>query len=132
VLGETSPGRYEADVPLEGPGPYVLALQVASRDRAFEIRVMRGFYWSAARERMATGVNRDVLSAIAAASGGRVLAAGDDPFAVPRAPEYRDARPWLLAAALCLFLGETIAPAFVALRIRRRVRRGTGPRREAA
>jgi hypothetical protein len=114
-LHESSPGRYEARMTLSAAGPYTLAVDLRSGDRAYAASTVRGFYWSASREHESSGVNQETLSAVAAATGGTVLGPGDNPFTQSRLPLYRDARPWLLVLALALFLADVIGPAVVGL-----------------
>jgi Mg-chelatase subunit ChlD len=123
-LTEAAPGRYEAQLPLRLPGPYVVTAGVASPDGRFNARLVRGFFKSDGRERRTRGVNAPFLEELAAATGGQVFRAGEGPFTMARPLQYRDMRPWLLGIALALFLADVLAPAVLhwtrAWRIRRR------------
>jgi hypothetical protein len=68
------------------------------------MRVLRGFYWSANRERRATGADMATLRQMAQATGGRLLNPTDDPFSGPRPLAYREIWTLLAAAALVFFL----------------------------
>jgi Mg-chelatase subunit ChlD len=107
TLRNSAPGQYVADIALTEPGPYVVAITARDRDSHVEHRVLRGFYWSADAERR-HGIDRAMLSRLAAAGGGRVLEAGQNPFAETRLPEYFDIWPWLTTAALLLFVGDVL------------------------
>jgi hypothetical protein len=69
-----------------------------------DMRALRGFYWSANRERRATGADMATLTQIAQATGGRLLGPTEDPFSSPRPRAYRQIWTLLAAAALVLFL----------------------------
>ena len=68
------------------------------------MRAFRGFYWSAHRERRATGADMATLMQIANTTGGRLLGSTDDPFSGPRPRAYRAIWTLLAAAALVFFL----------------------------
>jgi Mg-chelatase subunit ChlD/uncharacterized membrane protein len=131
ALEESSPGHYEARLPLRAPGPYVMTIAAAGRDGQFTARLVRGFYKSATREHRNSGVNTPLLLALTSATGGTLLAAGDSPFTQPRRPEYVEARPWLLGLALAVFSADTLAPALLAIVRARRGRTRVWPREQA-
>jgi len=66
--------------------------------------MLRGFYWSANRERRATGADMATLTQIANATGGRLLGPADDPFSGPRPRAFQEIWTLLAATALLLFL----------------------------
>jgi Mg-chelatase subunit ChlD len=111
TLEQSAPGRYEAIVALESPGPYIAA--VAARGGAgdpnaaatHERRLIRGFYRTSPEARV-RGIDSALLARIASTTGGRLLTRGDNPFTGARAPGVVDLRPWLLTAALLLFFFE--------------------------
>jgi Mg-chelatase subunit ChlD len=107
ALAPTGPGTYEAALPLTDPGPYTFAIAAVSADGRLDARVQRGVYWTAPQERVGD-VDRARLADIARLSGGRELAAGDDPFGGPRPSDRRDTRPLLAAAALAAFLAHVL------------------------
>jgi hypothetical protein len=77
-------------------------------------------YWSAVRERPDAPPDAPLLRTLAAATGGRVLGAGDTAFSAARPPAFRDVRGWLAAAALAIVLVELFWPAALAAVRRRR------------
>jgi Mg-chelatase subunit ChlD len=107
-LRNFAPGQYVAEIPLNDPGPYIVAITARDPDRHVEHRVLRGFYWSADAERR-HGIDRATLARLAAAGGGRVLESGQNPFADTRSPDYFDIWPWLTTAALLLFVGDIVS-----------------------
>jgi Mg-chelatase subunit ChlD len=123
-LTAVAPGRYEADLPLESLGPYIVALEAHRSNGALSGRIVRGFYWSARREHRRTGADETTLRAVAAATGGRRLDEVKSPFSEPRETSYREARPWLSALAGLMFLAELLTPASF-----RNVLKGWRPRR---
>lgn len=117
------------------PGAYVLTISATNPERTWEGHLVRGFYWSAQRENQRSGINRPALLALAAAGGGRALnGPGDNPFSGAREPRYVDVAPWLLAAALLLFLGELLLPATAGIvrSMKRRTETGLWGDKEAA
>jgi hypothetical protein len=116
----SKPGVFEARAADLDTGPYTLTVQVARRGGTFEARIVRGFYFSAERERQASGIDRDLLAAISRATGGAVLEPGDTVFAGTREPSYLSLRPWLAIVALVMFLLELFPAAFQSLRVSRR------------
>jgi hypothetical protein len=104
TLHATAPGRYETPLSTPSPGPYVASIAARAADGSVDARALRGFYWSANRERRATGASMAALAQIAQATGGRVLGPNDNPFAGPRPRTYREMWTVLAAAALLLFL----------------------------
>jgi Mg-chelatase subunit ChlD len=111
-------GRYEAPLATPTPGRYVVSID--ARGAAGDARILRGFYWSANRERRATGADLATLTQIAAATGGRLFGPTDDPFSGPRPRAFQEIWTLLAAAALLLFLVDVA------------VRRGVTFRRRAA
>jgi hypothetical protein len=118
-LSGITPGRYEATVIAGETGAHTITVDAASSDRTFERHVTRGFNFSGEREYRNAGIDRDMLDAIARATGGALLGPTDSPFARPRPAAYLNVRPWLVIAALVLFLGEILLPG-LAERLRAR------------
>ncbi|MGB2714728.1 MAG: VWA domain-containing protein [Vicinamibacterales bacterium] len=104
TLEPFAPGRYEASLPVAGPGPYVIALTARDGKTGIEHRVVRPLYWSADREIRIRGADLQFLSRLASLTGGRVLAEGESPFDARRASGYYDVSRWLVAAALAMFV----------------------------
>ena len=119
TLAATGPGRYEAPLATAAPGPYVASIDARVAGGSGDMRLLRGFYWSANRERRATGADMATLMQIAQATGGRLLGPTDDPFSGPRPRAYRAIWTLLAAAALVFFLVD------VAVRRGVRFRRNT-------
>jgi Mg-chelatase subunit ChlD len=119
TLAATGPGRYEAPMATPAPGPYVASISARMPD-GHDARILRGFYWSANRERRATGADMATLRQMAQATGGRLLGPADDPFRGPRPRAYREIWTLFAAAALVLFLVDVA------------VRRGVTFRRKTA
>lgn len=127
ALREVEPGRYEAPLPDRPAGPSIVEIHAEGRTGDTPPRrLVRGFFETADREYSRTGVDLDALSALAHASGGRVLSAGDSAFDAPRAVRHRDLGPSLVFLALALFIGERLLPAG-----RQAVRRWRSRRRPA-
>jgi hypothetical protein len=103
-LASSSPGRYEAPLATASPGAYVVSIVARAPGGATERRAIKAFYWSANRERRATGADMRALGQMARATGGRMLGPADNPFDEPRPRAYRDVWNVLAAAALVLFL----------------------------
>jgi hypothetical protein len=118
ALRATAPGRYEAPISTPSPGPYVASITASAADGGADARALRGFYWSANRERRATGAHMAALAQIAGATGGRVLGPNDNPFAGPRPRASREIWTVLAAAALLLFLVDVALRRGVILRRR--------------
>jgi Ca-activated chloride channel homolog len=122
-LPETMPGRYEVPFALSDPGPYIVSIEGRSHDGAFDGRVLRGFFWSAAAERRARGINVALLSQLRDTTGGISIDGRSSAWST-RESAFRDMRPWLLSAAFVLFLIElllaTVTTSFS------RYRRGVG------
>jgi hypothetical protein len=104
LLHPTAPGRYETPIDTPSSGPYVATITARSSDGQADARALRGFYWSANRERRSTGVDMAALAQIALATGGRVLGPDDNPFEGPRPRAYTAVWTELAAGALLLFL----------------------------
>jgi len=109
ALIPSAPGLYEGAAMLTDPGPYVFDITATSGDGRLDARVQRGVYWTAPRER-GGDVDRPRLAEIARLSGGRELAAGDDPFGGPRPRDRRQTRPLLAGAAMAAFLAHVLTP----------------------
>ena len=118
AMRATAPGRYEAPISTPSPGPYVASITASAADGGADARALRGFYWSANRERRATGAHMAALAQIAGATGGRVLGPNDNPFAAPRPRASREMWTVLAAAALLLFLVDVALRRGVILRRR--------------
>jgi Mg-chelatase subunit ChlD len=134
LLG-SAPGQYHASVSAVETGAHAVTVDAFSGDRTFERHITRAFYFSGEREYRSAGIDRDLLDTIARTTGGASLGSGDSPFGMPRPSTYVDARPWLVAGALLLFLIEIIAPAVAARQRARRVaaiEAGATPSREDA
>jgi Mg-chelatase subunit ChlD len=121
TLQTVTSGRYEGPLHTQSPGPYVASIAARAVDGGMDVRLLRGFYWSANRERRATGADMTALRQIAQATGGRVLGPNDNPFAGPRPRANHEMWTAAAIAALLLFLVE------VALRRGISLRKRTGP-----
>lgn len=131
TVAESQPGRYEAAMPVSAAGAYAVAVDAASHDGQFNARSQRGFYWQAIAEDRTRGVNGTLLRRLAETTGGQILSAASDPLAT-RPAGYSDLRPYLLAAAFLLFLGELLVPVARSLSFSKRRPRPHLPAREAA
>lgn len=105
-----APGRYEARIAATAEGPYVFAVEGAGAGPGgpANARVVRGWFQSADREAARTGVDRDLLTAIALTTRGRVLGSADSVFTGPRDASYVDISRWLAVAALLIFLLDAV------------------------
>jgi hypothetical protein len=121
TLQTVTSGRYEGPLHTQSPGPYVASIAARAVDGGMDVRLLRGFYWSANRERRATGADMTALRQIAQATGGRVLGPNDNPFAGPQPRANHEMWTAAAIAALLLFLVE------VALRRGISLRKRTGP-----
>ena len=101
-----APGLYEARLDAAEPGPYLVNVSGRVADGATEVTALRGFYWSANRERRANGVDVAAMTALSQPTGGRLLGPDQDPFTGPRPRAYREIWPALALAALLIFLVE--------------------------
>jgi hypothetical protein len=101
-----APGLYEARIDVAQPGPYLVSVSARAADSVAEVTALRGFYWSADRERRANGVDVAAMTALSQPTGGRLLGPDDDPFTGPRPRAYREVWPVLAVAALLIFLVE--------------------------
>jgi Ca-activated chloride channel family protein len=115
TLAPVAPGLYEGRLPLADEGPYLLTISASDDTGVADTRVQRGFYWSAPRERQRGDANMGLLAALTEITGGRGLAAGENPFAGERPLAFQDISLWLAGGALLLFLVELLAPALAAL-----------------
>jgi hypothetical protein len=131
-LRATAPGRYETPLDTPSSGPYVASITARSSDGHADARALCGFYWSANRERRATGVDMAALAQIALATGGRVLGPNDNPFAGPRPRAYTDVWTELAAAALLLFLIDVALRRGLTIPHRRHRVQSATPSRAAA
>jgi uncharacterized membrane protein/Mg-chelatase subunit ChlD len=122
-----APGRYVAHLGGVVPGAYTLSFTAHERDGGVEHRLLAGVFRSDNREQAALGPDDELLRHVAAIGGGRVLAAGANPFAGVRPTEYRDVSTWLTAAALFLYLAELLVGPWLA--VKWLPRRGRQPRR---
>jgi hypothetical protein len=132
ALRATAPGRYEGPFATQTPGPYIAAINARTADGATDARAVRGFYWSANRERRATGADMAALTQIAHATGGRLLGPNDNPFVGPRPRAYQEIWTVLAAAALVLFLVDVALRRGFTLRRRGRTLDPGIPSRAAA
>ena len=131
TLASTGRGRYEAALATPAPGPYVASIDARVPDGSGDMRAFRGFYWSAQRERRATGADMATLTQIALSTGGRLLGPADDPFSGPRPRAFQEIWTLLAAAALLLFLVDVAVRRGVRFR-RRAGTPGPGVASEAA
>ena len=101
-----APGLYEGRIEAAQPGPYLVSVSGRSVDGVSEVTALQGFYWSADRERRASGVDVGALTALSQMTGGRRLGPGESPFTGPRPRAYHEVWPVLALAALLIFLVE--------------------------
>ena len=101
-----APGLYEARLDAAQPGPYLVSVSGRSVDGVTDVTALRGFYWSANRERRASGVDVAALTALSQMTGGRRLGPGESPFTGARPRAYHEVWPVLALAALLIFLVE--------------------------
>lgn len=85
-------------------GGYEMTIVARDADNDRVASAMKGFYWSADRERMSRGVDLPALTRLAQMTGGKVLTEADRPFTDSRPLEFRDVSSLLALAALLLFL----------------------------
>lgn len=78
-LLQTGPGIYESKFPVENPGAYMVNIVYAGKDDS-QGMIPTGFALNYSREYEYTTTNRTLMENIASISGGKVLAAGDNPF----------------------------------------------------
>jgi Mg-chelatase subunit ChlD len=123
-LSPSAPSRFEAPLPIDGPGPYVVSVDLteAGVDGG---RVMRGYFWPGRQEHQVSSAAGAMLRSIAEVTGGQVLDPSASPFQKPRESSYWSAGPWLSALALLVFLADLFVPADVSHLLRgwRRLRR---------
>jgi hypothetical protein len=136
ALEPTTPGKYEAALPMGPNGPYAVSITASSADPGVaEQRMLRGFYWTGEREQRGCADGGTTLQRIAQMTGGRILDGGDSPFNGPRIASDRDVSTWLAGLALMLFFLELTGPLARALARygwRRRVRPDAAAERHAA
>jgi Mg-chelatase subunit ChlD len=122
ALEPTLPGRFEGRVEAAVAGPYLLSM-TAGADSS-EAALVRGYFWTPERELASSGMDLQLLSAIARTTRGRVLDEGVTMFSGPRDRVWRPGAVWLASVALAAFLAELLAPACGGLiqRLRRRPR----------
>lgn len=105
ALEQTGPGRYEADLPSDRPGEYLVTIIGAADGRPEPY----GFSLPYAQEYLHFETDYELLEAVARAGGGTMLGPDDTATALdrPRAGiTHRDLGPWLLVAAMALLLVE--------------------------
>jgi hypothetical protein len=119
-LREVAPGRYSAIVPAQATGAHVATVMATSPGGALIGSVTRGIYRSGEDEYHRSGVDRDLLQAIAATSGGRYLAPNATAFDAPRRASFHQLRTAIALLVLLLFTGELTLPAALAAWRRRR------------
>jgi hypothetical protein len=131
----SAPGRYVARADATSSGAYTVALAARDRDSGADHHFAAGVFRTSDRERAAHGPDDGLLQRVAAATGGRVLAAADNPFAGARPTTYRDVSSWLAAMALVLYLADLMVGPWIGakwLPHRRRLLRGFVQNRAAA
>ena len=113
TLEQEGPGRYSAVVDMTELGSYVFNVRqrVSNEDEEEEIvsDYTRGFTLSYKSEYRQLESNTDLLRKIASVTGGRYQAPFDELFTVTSeeaVPIRRPVWPWLLGAALILFLAD--------------------------
>jgi Mg-chelatase subunit ChlD len=111
---ESAPGRYTARVDATTPGAYTLSFGARDRERGSDHHLVTGVFRSDDQERSAVGTDHELMSRVAGITGGRVLAASENPFAVRRPAAYRDVSIWLAAAALAMYLAGLLVVPWVA------------------
>jgi hypothetical protein len=102
TLKASAPGRFEGSIHARDEGTYVVSL-AADRADGDVAHVTQGLYWAGADERPGAP-NESFLGSIAQATGGRVLAPGDDPFAGARPGQPLDIRWLFTTLALVAFM----------------------------
>jgi hypothetical protein len=128
VLTPAGPGRYVATVRVDESGPCFVSM-VATGPGAVDRRATRGLYRTQDDERPAPA-DRALLARLAAVTGGRVIGSADSPFD-QRERAHEPATPWLVGAALALFIAELVAP-LGARAVRGRRAMASGPNQVAA
>ena len=122
ALTWSAPGRYEAAVPTPVAGPYVVSVAGRDQRHGTELRTVRGFYWSADRERRYQDADVPLMMRLADMTGGQRLGPTDSPFNGPRPAAYTPVWPWLTTVALVMFvLGIAVKRGFDVGRIRARL-----------
>lgn len=111
AVEQTGPGRYEATFGVEEPGTHYISLHYTDEKGQAALHT-DGLVVPYSAEFRELGTNEALLSALAEATGGRVLSTESDVFArnFPPAPHWRDAWPTLL------LLGALLVPADVFVR----------------
>jgi hypothetical protein len=132
---ESAPGRYSARVDASVPGAYTLSFDARESAGGFEHHLVTGLFRGDDQERAAVGADNGLLKRVATITGGHVLAALENPFAVQRPTMYRDVATWLTAAAFAMYLADVLFVPWMAAKLlpssRRRPRRSV-QNREAA
>jgi len=133
ALTWSAPGRYEASVPTMATGAYVVAFAGRDGQSGADVRTVRGFYWSADRERRFRDADTAFLRRLAELTGGRVLEAADSPFDGARPWSYTAIWRWTATAGLVVFvLGLALQHSFDARKAFARVRAPRWPHRRSA
>ncbi|HUK35285.1 MAG TPA: VWA domain-containing protein, partial [Vicinamibacterales bacterium] len=136
TFDEAAPGRYTARVDAVLPGGYALSFDARDRDNGeSEHHLVTGFFRGDDQERAAIGPDDGLLRRIADGTGGRVLSASENPFAVTRPVTYRDISAWLAVIAFAMYLADLLFVPWMAAKFLpgsgRRTRRSV-QNREAA
>ena len=109
-----APGRYLAKADATVAGAYTLSFSARDRQSGVEHHLVSGVFRGDEQERASSGPDDALLGRLAAATGGRVLSASENPLAAPRPTAYQDVSTWVAAAALVLYLASLlISPAFL-------------------
>lgn len=103
VLAQTAPGHYEASVPIDNIGVYVVQVLQQQGDELIAQRNL-GFSISYSPEYAATGVNQRSLQEAMDLTGGKLLQKPDEAAVhdLKAVSQYTDIWPWLLGLALIL------------------------------
>jgi hypothetical protein len=96
-----SPGVYEVDFIADQPGTYMVTVDSADPAPGFE-PVEGTLYVGRAGRQAATGQDTELLRALAAATGGRVLTNGEELFEADTPVRWLGRSAWVLAALLAL------------------------------
>lgn len=107
-VGQTAPGRYRADIPIESDGAMVISL---SAEGAFEAPYLAGWTPGFPKEFRALETDEEKLRAIADITGGRFAPNAETIFRDRESAVTRrtDLGPWLIALALLVLPAEILA-----------------------